>query len=70
MDPAHRQERMAEAKATYRVISRCLCLAFCAAEETAVEELVEELSWRRSGVRVEAIAAAGGKKPFQIEGIL
>jgi hypothetical protein len=63
MDPAHRQDRMDEPKVTYRVISRCLCWAFRAAEETMVE-LEVVLSCRRSGVRAEAIVDAE-VRPFQ-----
>lgn len=56
MDPAHRHDRIEEPSATYRVISRCLCCAFRVAEDTEMDELVDELSWRRSGVREEAMA--------------
>lgn len=64
MDPAHRHERMEEANATYRVISRRLRWASCRTEKAA-EEPEEKLSWRRSGVRAEAIAWVEGR-PVQI----
>jgi hypothetical protein len=41
MEPAHRQERIAEEKATYRVMSRCRRCDFCAAEEGELDELIE-----------------------------
>ena len=55
---------MDEPRATYRVISRCLCWAFRATEEREVAEVVEVLavlSCRRSGVRADAIANAKGE---------
>ena len=57
IDPAHKQERMAEEKAMYRVISRCLCWCFRAREEMEFEEWEERMEAvsARRGVREEAI---------------
>jgi hypothetical protein len=41
MEPAHRHERIAEEKATYRVMSRCRRCDFCAAVEGELDELIE-----------------------------
>lgn len=58
IEPAHRQERMAEEKATYRVTSRCFDCVWrsnAAREWEDREDRREEVSRLRRGVRVVAI---------------
>jgi hypothetical protein len=61
MEPAHRQERMAEEKEMYLITSRCFDCVLRAREERDWDELEEgreEGSSVRSGVRVVAIVKA------------
>jgi predicted nucleic acid-binding Zn ribbon protein len=61
IEPAHRQERMAEAKETYLVTSRFFDCVLRTRDERDADELDEgrdEVSSARSGVRVVAIVRA------------
>ena len=58
MEPAQRQERIAEEKATYRVTSRCFNCLCCSSDDREWEELElrkDEVSRLRRGVRVLAM---------------
>lgn len=61
IEPAHRQDTSAEPRAIYCVVSRCRCRDIRVTDEKL--EVVDELSWRSSGVRVEAIAAREERGP-------
>lgn len=64
MEPAQRQERIAEAKDMYLVISRCFDCVLRAREKRDAVELDdgrEDVSSARSGVRVVAMVQAKGK---------
>lgn len=64
MEPAQRQERIAEAKETYLVTSRFFDCVLRARDERDADELEEgreEVSSARSGVRVVAIVQTVGR---------
>jgi hypothetical protein len=69
IEPAHRQERMADENATYLVKSRCCDCVLRARDERDSDEGDEgreEVSSARSGVRVVAIVQAGGKTAWDL----
>jgi hypothetical protein len=60
IEPAQRQERMADEKATYRVTSRCFECAFrSSVDREKLDDRRDEVSWLRRGVCAVAIVRPG-----------
>lgn len=55
IEPAHRQERMADEKAMYRVMFLFFCCDIRAREESDSEDRDERMELAKRGVRVEAM---------------